>query len=54
MQLSATLVKGKARIKFDAPKVYNFEKKYYKKIWIALKLKIRFSKKAKKKNKSPS
>ena len=27
MQLSATLVKGKARIKFDAPKVYNFEKK---------------------------
>ena len=29
MQLSATLVKGKARIKFDAPKVYNFEKNKY-------------------------
>ena len=28
MQLSATLVKGKARIKFDAPKVYHFSNIY--------------------------
>ena len=49
MQLSATLVKGKARIKFDAPKVYNFEKNiYYRKFWIGLRLKFRFSKEAKK------
>ena len=28
MQLSATLVKGKARIKFDAPKVNNIQKPF--------------------------
>ena len=36
MQLSATLVKGKARIKFDAPKVNNIQKpfnEYIKKIY---------------------
>ena len=41
MQLSATLVKGKARIKFDAPKVNNIQKpfneyikKYMEKFWL--------------------